>query len=142
MGVEIVREGQRPVAYIVRGTYRAGSSRFLTAASAELQLGFVVRPAGSSIPAHTHRGSPRSISTTTEVLLVRAGRVEVDIFAADRSLLASRVLEVGDLIMFAGGGHGFRMSADTELLEIKQGPFFGNDDRIRFEAEPAQRDGG
>jgi hypothetical protein len=31
-----------------------------------------------------------------------------------------------------GGGHGFRIKEDTVLLEIKQGPYLGVDDKELF----------
>jgi hypothetical protein len=35
------------------------------------------------------------------------------------------VLNSGDTILLASGGHGFEMLEDTEMLEIKQGPYSG-----------------
>ena len=57
--------------------------------------------------------------------LVRAGTVEVDLFGLDRTPLGTWVLGEGDLIILAGGGHGFRCREDTILLEVKQGPYTG-----------------
>jgi len=31
-----------------------------------------------------------------------------------------------------GGGHGFQIKEDTVLLEIKQGPYLGADDKELF----------
>jgi hypothetical protein len=37
-----------------------------------------------------------------------------------------------DLKLMVGGGHGFRMLEDTVLLEFKQGPQTGLDEKGRF----------
>jgi hypothetical protein len=45
----------------------------------------------------------------------------------------SRVLLTGDVILLAGGGHGFEMLEETEIIEVKQGPYDGDKDKTRFE---------
>lgn len=39
---------------------------------------------------------------------------------------------MGDVLVLVDGGHGFRMTEDTVLVEIKQGPYLGLDDKARF----------
>jgi hypothetical protein len=48
------------------------------------------------------------------------------------NLVAPRELNVGDVMLMVGGGHGFRMLEDTVLLEIKQGPYTGENEKERF----------
>ena len=45
----------------------------------------------------------------------------------------SAVLEEGDVILLAGGGHGFEILEETVMIEIKQGPYAGDADKTRFE---------
>jgi hypothetical protein len=63
---------------------------------------------------------------------VRQGRCEIDIYNDDRQLIATRELREGDIMLMVGGGHGFRMLEPTVLLEVKQGPYIGVDEKIRF----------
>ena len=49
--------------------------------------------------------------------------------------LESRVLNSGDIILLASGGHGFEMLENTEIIEVKQGPFAGEVDKTRFKAK-------
>jgi hypothetical protein len=42
------------------------------------------------------------------------------------------VLEAGDVILLAAGGHGFTMLEPTEMIEVKQGPYAGDRDKTRF----------
>lgn len=96
------------------------------------QVGLVVYPNGGIIKRHQHLPLQRHLVGTPEVVMVRQGRVEVDLYALDKSLLGTWTLEKGDLIALAGGGHGFRCLEDTILLEIKQGPYTGLQEKELF----------
>jgi hypothetical protein len=48
--------------------------------------------------------------------------------------LESRILSAGDVILLAFGGHGFEMLEPTEIIEVKQGPYAGDQDKTRFES--------
>ncbi len=43
----------------------------------------------------------------------------------------------GDVILLASGGHGFEMIEDSEILEVKQGPYTGDQDKTRFKPADA-----
>jgi mannose-6-phosphate isomerase-like protein (cupin superfamily) len=47
--------------------------------------------------------------------------------------LESRILNAGDLILLIRGGHGFKVLEDLEMFEVKQGPYAGDQDKIKFE---------
>ena len=38
-----------------------------------------------------------------------------------------------DIIMLVHGGHGFKTLKNTEMVEIKQGPYILSKDKIKFE---------
>lgn len=124
---------EQPIAYIVRKDYRPSQTEFLTPDDFKQQLGFIVYQAGGRIAPHVHQPLRRNLVGTSEALIVRSGCLEVDLFNDARQLIATRVLEEGDLILLVSGGHGFRMLEDTVLLEIKQGPYTGQDEKERFE---------
>ena len=62
---------------------------------------------GTVIPPHLRNRVDRAVHLTQEVLLVRKGRVRVDLYNAQHTFLASTILEAGDVILLALGGHGF-----------------------------------
>jgi len=95
-------------------------------------VGFVVYPRGGEIQRHVHRPLERHLIGTSEVIVVRQGRCEIDIFNNQRQLVATEQLREGDILLMVDGGHGFRMLEDTVFLEIKQGPYTGLDDKERF----------
>ena len=130
--VEIIDHEGQPLTYLVRTTEAPRETTFLTPPEFKQQVGFVVYPAGGEIPRHVHRPIERRLVGTSEVIFVHRGSCILDVYSDDRELVASRRLEPGDLMLMVGGGHGFRMLEDTVLLEIKQGPYTGLDEKERF----------
>jgi quercetin dioxygenase-like cupin family protein len=130
--VECVAWQGSPLAYIVRAEPVPGRTSFVTPDAENLQVGFVVYPAGGTIQRHTHRPLERRLTGTAEVLVVRRGRCLLDVYSDAHDPVATRELRTGDVMLMVGGGHGFRMLEDTVLLEIKQGPYTGLDEKERF----------
>ena len=40
----------------------------------------------------------------------------------------------GDIILLANSGHGIVTLEESEIIEVKQGPYIEADDKVRFEA--------
>ena len=97
------------------------------------QLGVMCHPAGKLIGAHVHRPVARTVAYTQETLFIRRGRLRVDFFDEDQTYLESRELKGGDVILLIKGGHGFLVLEDLEMIEVKQGPYAGDEDKTRFE---------
>ena len=72
-------------------------------------------------------------------LLIKKGKLRVDFYSEEREYLESRILEAGDLILIAKGGHGFEVIEEVEMIEIKQGPFIGELDKTCFPGIAAQQ---
>ncbi len=130
--VEHVTWNGSPLAYIIRGGFQPQKTTFVTPSDFRQQVGFVVYPKDGVIARHVHRNIKRTIMGTSEVLIVRQGWCEVDIYNDDRELVATRELVTGDIMLMVSGGHGFRMLEDTVFLEVKQGPYTGIDEKERF----------
>jgi hypothetical protein len=45
------------------------------------------------------------------------------------------ILDAGDLMLLSTGGHGFEILEDTDMIEIKQGPYAEGRDKTRFVPE-------
>jgi quercetin dioxygenase-like cupin family protein len=120
------------IALVLRATAYAKETMFATPPEAKLQVGLIVYPAGGEVPRHTHFPIERRHLGTPEVLLVRKGRCVADLYDDDRTPIASLELAEGDVIVLLSGGHGFRMLEDTVLLEVKQGPYPGKEEKDRF----------
>lgn len=130
--VERIEHGGEILGIIIRAEFRKDGIEFFTPDHFSQQLAYMRRPAGHVIEAHEHNPVPREVLHTREVLLVRSGRVRVDFYAQNRDYLESRVLGAGDVILLATGGHGFEMLEDAEIIEVKQGPYTGQEDKTRF----------
>ena len=130
--IESVNLGNVTLAVILRANYHAEGIQFFTPNDFSQQLGYMNRPQGYVIPPHVHNPASREVQFTKEVLIIRSGKVRVDFYGDDQSYLESRVLNQGDIVLLAFGGHGFEMLEASEIVEIKQGPYAGEGDKTRF----------
>jgi hypothetical protein len=127
-----VWDGERLIALIIRASYQAEGIMFFTDRSLSQQLGYMRRPRGYAIGAHVHNKLHRNVEYTQEVLIIRKGRLRVDLYDAEHRFLTDRILEPGDIILLASGGHGFEMLEEVEMVEVKQGPYAPTDDKTFF----------
>lgn len=127
----IIHQNQE-LALIIRHGYQKDGIEFFTPGTYSQQIGYMNRPAGHIIPPHVHNPVPREVQFTKEVLFIRSGRLRVDFYSDAQEYLESTILEAGDVILLALGGHGFEMLEPTEIIEVKQGPYAGDADKTRF----------
>ena len=120
------------LAVVVRAGARPAATAFATDPEASLQLGYIVSPAGREIPRHVHHPPVRTVTRSAEVLVIDSGACEMDLYGADLTPVATVALNMGDVALLLRGGHGFRMTADTVILEIKQGPYPGLGEKEHF----------
>jgi len=97
------------------------------------------RPKGYAIPPHVHNFVPREVQFTQEVLFIKSGKVRVDFYDEQQNYLESHILNPGDVILLAYGGHGFEFLGETEMIEVKQGPYAGDQDKTRFDGVSADK---
>jgi hypothetical protein len=131
--IENITHAGRVLATLLRASYNAQGIKFFTPENYSQQLAYMNRPQGYVIQPHVHNSVPRQVQFTKEVLLIRSGKVRVDFYDEEQNYLESRILHPGDVILLAFGGHGFEMLEDSEVIEVKQGPYAGDSDKTRFE---------
>ena len=122
-------EESRPSAIVIRADESVSGIEFFSPADFSQQIGLMTRPAGYKVPAHIHNLVERKIEHTQEVLMIRRGSCEVILFNELNVVSHKIVLEVGDVILLAHGGHEINMITECEILEVKQGPYAGNMDK-------------
>lgn len=132
MRIETVEANGVVLAMLVTGADALAETTFVTPNEANLQVGFVVRGGNAVIDRHVHHPVERHVTGTSEVLAIRRGSLELDLYDDDRQLVATRSLGAGDVIVLMNGGHGIRTIEDVVLLEIKQGPYSGAQEKERF----------
>lgn len=127
----IIHNGE-VLALILPANFRSDGIKFFTPDDFSQQLAYMNRPSGYVIQPHVHNPVTREVEYTKEVLFVRSGRVRIDFYDDEQNYLESRILTAGDVVLLARGGHGFEMLEDSEMVEVKQGPYAGDKDKTRF----------
>lgn len=121
------------LAIIIRASYKKEGIEFFTNDDDSQQLGYMNRAEGYVIPPHRHNIVPREVHLTQEVLLIKSGKVRVDFYDNNQVYIESTIVSAGDVILLADGGHGFKMIENSEMIEVKQGPYCGERDKVRFD---------
>lgn len=134
---EKIVSGSTLIAIIIRSGFQKDGIEFFTPDHFSQQLAYMNRPAGHRISPHIHNKVERNVMYTQEVLFIRKGKVRITFYDERRTRIGTRILETGDVILLASGGHGFEMLEQTEMIEVKQGPFAGDKDKTRFEDDNA-----
>lgn len=130
--IEIVNDGETPLAYFVRAGWMPEKTTFVTPDHFGQQMGMIVYGAGQAIQPHLHLPVVREVHGTSECIVVRKGACLIDLYDSNKRLVSTHALATGDIVLLVGGGHGFRMTEDTVLFEVKQGPYVGMADKARF----------
>jgi mannose-6-phosphate isomerase-like protein (cupin superfamily) len=131
--IETIAHGGSVLAIILRRDFRKDGIEFFTPPEYSQQLAYMKRPSGYVIRPHLHNEVHREVLQTREVLFIKSGRVRVDFYDDGRRFLRSSVLEAGDVVLLAEGGHGFEMLEESEMIEVKQGPYAGDADKTPFD---------
>jgi hypothetical protein len=139
MTIQRISHDGQELALVIRREFQSDGIEFFTPGSYSQQVGYMNRPAGYVIAPHVHNPVLREVQYTKEVLLIRSGRMRVDFYSEAKEYLRSTVLVAGDVILLAFGGHGFEMLEPTEIIEVKQGPYCGDQDKTRFDPVPGDR---
>ncbi len=126
-----IHEGQL-IAIIIPANYYSEGIKFFTPGDFSQQLAYMNRSKGYYIEPHIHKKVERAIHYTLETLFIRKGKVKVDFYTKDKVFFESTIVESGDVLLLASGGHGFTMLEPTEMIEVKQGPYAGEEDKERF----------
>jgi mannose-6-phosphate isomerase-like protein (cupin superfamily) len=132
--LEHIKHKDDLLAIIVRGDFSGNGVHFFTPNDFSQQLAYMCHPCGKLIEPHMHNVVPRNITYTQEVLIIKRGKLRVDFYDRSKVYLESRILNAGDIILLAAGGHGFEVLEELEMIEVKQGPYAGDQDKTRFAA--------
>jgi hypothetical protein len=107
--LEHIKHNSETLAIIVSHTFSQYGVHFFTPDELSQQLGYIKHPAGKLIQPHIHNCIPREVQYSQEVLILKRGRLRVNFYNDQFYYLESRV-----------------------LVEVKQGPYVGEQDKTRF----------
>ena len=130
--IQMVKKKERLLAMIIRNDYNCEGVDFITPDEYSQQVAYMHHPTGKIIDAHVHNLVHRNVVLTQEVLFIKKGKLRVDFYDDYEDYLESAILEAGDVILLVSGGHGFTVLEETEMIEVKQGPYTGDADKKRF----------
>lgn len=116
-------------AIIVKNEAKFENLQFLTDSSDEFQLGVMKRGPGSPVLKHRHNFVPRSISRTSEFLIIRTGTASIIIWSHKNEYINKYNLTEGDCILLIDGYHEIEFNSECQILEIKQGPYYAKLDK-------------
>lgn len=131
--VEEIKKKDKLLAMIIRNDFVCDGVDFITPNEYSQQVAYMHHPTGKVIAAHVHNMVHRNVVLTQEVLVIKKGVLRVDFYDEYEDYLESRDLHAGDIILLVSGGHGFQVLEEVEMIEIKQGPYAGDNDKKRFE---------
>ena len=121
------------IAIIIRSDYSKNGIHFFTPENFSQQLAYMSRPCGYKISPHLHNEVRREVFRTQEVLFIRSGKVKINLYSNQKKLISFKVLEQGDVILLASGGHELEFLEESQIIEVKQGPYTGDQDKTRFD---------
>ncbi len=130
--IELVKNNGIILGIVIKHSFCKEGIEFLTPSDFSQQLAYMNRKKGHIVEPHVHNIIPRNVSLTQEVLFIKDGKIRIDFYDNDRNYIVSKVLEKGDVVLLASGGHGIEMLEHSELIEVKQGPYAGDMDKVRF----------
>tara|TARA_B100001167_G_C16509963_1_gene185185 strand:+ start:91 stop:495 length:405 start_codon:yes stop_codon:yes gene_type:complete len=106
--------------------------KFLTNKNLPFQIGLMSHPSKYKIIPHYHKIIKRLNKSMSEFIYIISGKLKVDFYNKKRILFKSTLLTTKDMILLIKGGHGFKTLSKTEMIEVKQGPFNNNKDKVKF----------
>ena len=131
--IEKIYNKKKLYALIVRSEFRKKNGiNFFTPEDSNQQFGYMKHDKGHIIKPHKHKKRATKIFYTTEVIIIFKGSLRVDFYDQKQKYLFSKIIKEKDIIMLIHGGHGFKVLKKVEMIEVKQGPYSVEKDKIKF----------
>ena len=121
-------DGLALIAIRVR-TFGSGTTP-ITGPEEPLQVLGVRRRKGAEVVAHRYVQRRRITNQLQKCLLVREGRAQVTLYGTDDTPFKRVVLKTGDIFILLRGGYRLKFLAETDMVEIKSGPYYNDRDKI------------
>jgi len=107
--------------------------KFFTSNNLNMQVGLMGHSKNHIIKPHFHINRKKIVKQMSELLIIFSGQLKVFFYNKKKLRAKSLILNKKDMILLISGGHGFKVLKKLEMLEIKQGPFVGEKDKMRLE---------
>ena len=138
--IEKIYHKKKLYALIVRAKFRNKKGiNFFTPVDTNQQFGYMKHDKGHLIKPHKHKKRATKIFYTTEVIILFKGSLRVDFYDQRQKYLFSKIIREKDIIMLVHGGHGFKVLKKVEMIEVKQGPYSLEKDKVKFKEIDEQK---
>lgn len=140
-GIEVIQYKGKVIGLCVRNYFKWDETKFLVEDDFYQQIGLLFYKKGEIVRAHAHRKIPRTVNFTTEVLFCVSGRIVYTFYDEKENWrkINSCELTSSDLLCLFGAGHGGKALEPTRLIEVKQGPYLGPQDKFFSPERVAER---
>ena len=106
--------------------------KFFTPSKYNMQVGLMSHNKHHIINPHVHINKKKVIKNMSELLIIFSGKLRVYFYNKKNIRFKSVTLNKKDMILLIKGAHGFKVLEKTEMLEVKQGPFTGDQDKLKL----------
>jgi hypothetical protein len=106
------------------------TTTFFTEDSLPLQVGAIIKNSSQPVLAHRHNVFERKVLGTSEFLFVLKGAMKLSLFDDDFLNPEEFIVTQGMGVLLLSGGHSIDFEEQTQLIEVKQGPFSAQVDKI------------
>ena len=120
------------LAFIVNANKNEQAKNFYTENNLDMQVASFNLKKGENIDRHYHYKQNRNIQTTSEVIYVQEGNLEIEIYDNEKNFVDKLSAFEGMIIIIFDGGHAINIIEDSKFIEIKQGPYDPENDKERF----------
>ena len=120
------------LAFIVNANKNEQAKNFYTENNLDMQVASFNLKGGENIDRHYHYKQNRNIQTTSEVIYVQEGNLEIEIYDNEKNFVDKLSVSEGMIIIIFDGGHAINIIEDSKFIEIKQGPYDPENDKERF----------
>ncbi|MFA5859195.1 MAG: hypothetical protein WC955_09025 [Elusimicrobiota bacterium] len=121
--VRIYKHKGKVIAIVVKGSYKTKGMHFFTSEEFSQQLAYVYHEKDRVVVPHIHKRYKRVLYNTQETDIIKKGKARFTLYTSEGKLFKTMILGAGDMILFASGGHGYKVIEDIELITVKQGPY-------------------
>lgn len=131
------KDGEILLARLIRQNETFGEKlNFFSEPEEQIQVGIWNHEKSKTLTPHIHCEFDRNIIRTGEVLFVISGAIHCDLYSNSKELIGEFEMYQGDILISIAGGHGYEILLDdTQVLEVKTGPYFGPEiDRSQIES--------
>lgn len=130
---EIIKDGITLAKHISAKEWGEGL-RFFSSDDEFIQVGTWCYDRDKELLAHIHNEVERKVFWTQEVLYIKQGAIRARVYDVNEVFIEEIIAKEGDVLVMLRGGHSYTiLENNTQVLEVKNGPYVGADrDRRRF----------